>query len=214
MKCPYCGKELSEKKTYCPECGGKLNKTDNSKDDTLRLPDLSGVPLGGAPRARRTPPAKKSGGGGTAALVVVALIAAAVAAAAIVFIMREREPSERPVVDIGEPDTVVDEPDFDLPDADHRAEPEPKPEKQETRQSAGEDNVTADDATIYPTDEDSADDDSENGDSVNEDNENSGEEADKHAVQDEDPDEPPHDADESAPDTEDGSDSVSVSMPE
>lgn len=47
MKCPRCGAETDAKNNYCQQCGAVLRQRDNSSDDTLRLPDLSGVPLGG-----------------------------------------------------------------------------------------------------------------------------------------------------------------------
>lgn len=53
MKCPRCGSEADEQKNYCTRCGAQLKPGDNSSDDTLRLPDLSGVPLGGRSDRRR-----------------------------------------------------------------------------------------------------------------------------------------------------------------
>lgn len=120
MKCPYCGSETDGKKAYCPDCGGKLKKEDNSMDDTLRLPDLSNVPLGGAPRARREPPSRKSPVSAWLIFAVCIVAAAAAVLAALLLLGRPTNNSlpEEPAgadesYDGGD---FGDIPDFTLPD--------------------------------------------------------------------------------------------------
>lgn len=151
MKCPYCGTQLNENMTYCPDCGGKLKQEDNSKDDTLRLPDLSSVPLGDeSPRARRaSPPPKKN----NAALITVAVCAMIIAVAAAICIAialsgRNTEPIA-PNSQPGEPedgyrydspDYAKDEDGLTFPD-DYDDEPEQGNENKDDSEQENENNT-------------------------------------------------------------------------
>lgn len=169
MKCPYCGTKLNDGLSYCPECGGRLKPEDNSKDDTLRLPDLSGVPLNSqpsAPRARKSSPPPKKNSTGLIVLAVCAVIAAIAAAVCIAVILLSRtdeplvpEGDTRPPVVSDEPQPETQEPediaditdgsqDGDAQTDEPPAEEEPKSDEPENDTSAdndGESGVIAED---------------------------------------------------------------------
>lgn len=90
MKCTRCGANVDENQKYCSSCGGRMVKEDNSKDDTLRLPDLSGVPLGisDEPRRRSSVPKKKTSSAGLiwGICAVIAVLTAAIVLVAVVFL--------------------------------------------------------------------------------------------------------------------------------
>lgn len=144
MKCPYCGTELEEKMTYCPDCGGRLKQEDNSKDDTLRLPDLSGVPLSGeTQRVRRSsPPPKKKSKAAMITAAVCVMIAAAAAAICVAIALSGRN-AKLSVPDAlpdeteesyryGEPDYGRDERSPEIPDGGgSKTEEEPNPALEE-----------------------------------------------------------------------------------
>lgn len=136
MRCPYCGTNLKENLSYCPECGGKLKTEDNSNDETLRLPDLSGVPLGSstpAPRTRRSPARQKPSRSPYVAVIVIALVIAAAAAVSIAAILttRNNAPADNRV-QLPVNDKDIDIPDFRVPasgeDYSHRDEIKPESE--------------------------------------------------------------------------------------
>ena len=150
MKCPKCGGETDGKKNYCSLCGGELRPRDNSADDTVRLPDLSGVPTGPTNVRRRESGGKnRSGGRGLriTLLVCVLMIAAALAVCLALFIADGRDrrepapPEEGGYYDAGdnyepEPYAGEEEPRQEEPDEEPQepenqviAEEEPQPEE-------------------------------------------------------------------------------------
>lgn len=104
MKCPRCGAETDEKSNYCQKCGAVLRQRDNSADDTLRLPDLSGVPLGGQPmRGEEADRRRESGGlrrdnaGPLKVTLVVCVLAIVIAVAVCLALMLTRRGDRSPL---------------------------------------------------------------------------------------------------------------------
>lgn len=161
MKCPRCGAETDKSKAYCQSCGCELRPRDNSNDDTLRLPDLSDVPLGQQPQRRRTgaPEKRRSGGAKIFIAVCTVIIAAALAVClAVMVARRSASPAPAEIVDLPEEDYYTDEPDFgafdhieeepeeepaDLPEE----EPEEAPEEEGAKEEPKENDIVAEDVT-------------------------------------------------------------------
>ncbi|MGN1097945.1 MAG: hypothetical protein ACI4SS_03500 [Clostridia bacterium] len=126
MKCPRCGAETDKSKTYCPQCGGELHPRDNSNDDTLRLPDLSGVPLGEPQRRKSSASESKDLGAAKIVIAVCAvIIAIALAVCLAMFMVGGRNTAPIPGTDFIEDNM----PSHNVPDLELPGEPEKTPEE-------------------------------------------------------------------------------------